>query len=188
MALDESELYLPARGYIYIGDEGTSAPEDIDSFDLNEGTPEWENIGHTSSEELPEFGFDGGETETLGTWQNATLRVVETETTTHYVTFNVHQFNDLTLGLYYGSTGGSTAGRFEVQEATGGSDRALLIIVVDGQNRVAFHAPAVTIRAEDSISMESDAFAYLPLRATLRSTGEYTMAWIAPGLNEDDAS
>lgn len=188
MALDESQVYLPARGYIFIGDEGTSAPDDIDSFDVTEGTEDWENIGHTARDELPEFGFDGGDTENLGTWQNATLRVVETETTTHYVTFNVHQFNNLTLGLYYGSDGGSTPDRFEVQEGTGGSDRALLIVIVDGQNRVAFHAPAVTIRSEDSISLESDAFAYLPLRATLRTTGEYTMAWIAPGLNEDVSS
>lgn len=188
MALDESEVYLPARGYIFVADEGTAAPDDIDSFDLIEGDSDYENIGHTARDELPEFGFDGGDTENLGTWQNATLRVIESESTTHYVTFNVHQFNDLTLSLYYSTDGGSTSGRFEVQEGTGGSDRALLIVIVDGQNRIGFHAPAVTISSEDAISMESDAFAYLPLRATMRTTGEYTMAWIAPGLNEDDAS
>jgi hypothetical protein len=36
----------------------------------------WRSIGHTSRGDLPELGYDGGDTEVRGTWQNESLREV----------------------------------------------------------------------------------------------------------------
>lgn len=183
MALDETEVYIASTGYILLGDPDTAAPTDLASFDYVNGTAEWESVGHTARDELPEFGYDGGDTENRGTWQNASLRVVETEAPADYVTFNVHQFNTSLLSLYYRSSGGSTAGRFEVgsNEAFDGR-RSLLIVIVDGVNGpIGFHAPRSDIRRNDAISLDTEEFAYLPLRASFLdgSSEGYRFAWIS---------
>lgn len=184
MALDENEIYLPARGHIYTASPDTSAPSDLESFNLTDGDTDWESIGHTASDELPEFGYDGGDTSNIGSWQMENIRTIQTEATADYLIFNVHQFNNTTLGFYYGGDGGTTSGRFEVAGgAEPGTDTALLVIIDDGVNgRIGFHAPNASVRRNDSISMETDNFAYLPLRADFQSTGEYKFAWIAPEL------
>ncbi|MBN3565056.1 phage tail tube protein, partial [Aliamphritea spongicola] len=93
-------------------------------------------------DELPTFGFDGGDTEVQGTWSNATFREVVTEAPADYVTFNALQFDEQVLGLYYGvedTTPGDEI--FEVQNAPISTvPRALLVVIVDGPRRVAFHA------------------------------------------------
>lgn len=186
MALDNDEVYIASTGYIFLGETGTEAPTDLDSFDLINGSAEWESVGHTARDELPEFGYDGGDTENRGTWQNASLRVVETEAAADYVTFNVHQFNSTLLSLYYRTSGGTTTGRFEVVAGDSfNSERALLIVIVDGRNgRLGFHAPASDIRRNDSISLDTEEFAYLPLRANFLDSTDatYRMAWISPNL------
>ncbi len=193
MALNESAVITAAKGYIYTAPVGTAAPTaaQISAHDPLTGFTEWENIGHTARDELPVFGFEGGETETRGSWQNAVLREVVTEAASDYVTFNLLQFDDTALGLYYGAENPSTdPGVFAVADAPSGTvNKALLIVIVDGDVNVAFHAPKVSIRREDSLELAVDDFAYMPLRATfVKNDGSpYLFAWISEdtGLNPD---
>lgn len=189
MALVDEAVYTAARGYIFTGPVGTSAPnvDDIQGFDPQlEGSDgnfaDWENIGHTARDELPVFAYEGGETETRGTWQSATLKTVETEPASDYVTFNVHQFDSATLALYYGSESiDSTEGVYASSgTSSSGTQRALLIVIIDGDYKIGFHAPKVAIKREDSIELAVDEFAYMPLRATLLndSATPHKFAWI----------
>lgn len=195
MARNDNAVITPAKGYVFTAPVGTNAPTpaDISAFDPAVGitsmaddgttTVTWDTMGHTSRDELPVFGFDGGETETRGTWQNATLREVVTEVASDYVTFNVHQFDDASLGLYYSVTdSGATTGVFQVKEApTGTVNKAILIIIVDGDISIGFHAPKVSVRREESIEMSVDELAYMPLRATFLkdAASDYLFAWIS---------
>ena len=185
MAMNEDAVLTAATGYIYTAPVGTAAPTpaDITAFDPAVGFTGWENIGHTSRDELPEFGFDGGDSEVKGTWQNASLREVVTEVASDYVVFNVHQFDDNALGLYYGADNASTTpGVFGVANApTGTVNRALLIVIVDGDVNLGFHAERVSIKRDDSIELASDEFAYMPLRATfVKNTGAALLfSWIS---------
>lgn len=185
MAMNEDAVLTAATGYIYTAPVGTVAPTptEISSFDPNVGFTGWENIGHTSRDELPEFGFDGGDSEVKGTWQNASLREVVTEVASDYVIFNVHQFDDNALGLYYGAENASdTPGVFGVANApTGTVNRALLIVIIDGDVNLGFHASRVSIKRDDSIELASDEFAYMPLRATfVKNTGSpFLFSWIS---------
>jgi hypothetical protein len=191
MPINPNAVILPAKGYIYTAPVGTAAPTPaaIDSFDPTTGLSGWDNLGHTARDELPVFGFDGGDTEVLGTWQNASFREVVTEVATDYVTFNAHQFDEDTLGLYYGVTDpGSTDGVFAVSEVSVTPvERALLIVITDGSTHIAMHATRVSIRREDSIELAVDEFAYLPLRATfLKNDTDPILSWISldTGVNE----
>lgn len=185
MALNENAVYTAAMGYVFIQDVSTATKPtatEIESF--TPGTPPtgWTNIGHTARDELPEFGYDGGETETRGTWQNESLKTVVTSAAVDYVTINLHQFDNLGLELYYGAANAtpSTAGTFTVTDTTQKIQKALLIIVVDGETNVGFYAGKTDIGRDDSISMETDQFAALPVRATvLNDANSEKFSWIS---------
>lgn len=186
MALNDNAVFTAARGYIYTAAVATAAPTtaEIDGFDPDLGLASWNNIGHTSREDLPEFGFDGGENEPRGTWQNEVLREVQTEPVADYVTFRLHQFDEEGLSLYYGvdnAAGAGETGRFRVANSgTTSTERALLIVVVDGDIKIGLWAPKVGIRRDDAIGLSVDEFAVLPLRATfLKASGQPLLEWIS---------
>lgn len=195
MALNDDAIFTAARGFVLVGEVGVAAEpdkDDIAAFDELTLPSGWELIGHTSADELPEFGFDGGDTEVRGSWQNEALKTVQTEALVDYVTLNLMQFDDSAFELYYGAPNdqGAAEGEFVVQTTdTPGVDKALLIVMVDGQFKIGFYSPKSNIRREESISLDTDTFAYLPIRATfLKETGQPLYKWIAPHLNTGASS
>lgn len=185
MALNDDAVFTAAKGYIYTAPVGTSPPTPaaINSFNPDTGLlVAWSSLGHTSREELPEFGFDGGETETRGTWQNEALKSVTTEVAVDYVTFSLHQFDEEALSLYYGvANASSVTGEFSVSgAATSSTDRALCIVIQDGGLSIAFYARKSAIRRDEAISIAVDEFAALPLRATFLKDGTNPLfSWIS---------
>lgn len=147
------------------------------------GPSGWMPLGHTSREDLPEFGFDGGDVEVRGTWQNEQLREVVTEPIADYLTMVLQQFDIDSFSLYYGKDSSSTAGVFGV--ANGNPilvERALLVIIVDGDVKIGFYAPKASFRRDDSIALSVDEFSGLPVRATFLKYGSANkFEWI----NED---
>lgn len=185
MALDQNAVVLAAKGHVLTApvDTAPPSPTAVAGFTEAAGITGWDNIGHTSRDELPVFGYDGGDTEVLGSWQHSSLRVVQTEAISEYVTFNLHQFDEAGLALYYGQAdGGATAGMFAVTGGvSAGTDKALLIVIVDGDSKIAFYASNANIRREAEIELATDELAFLPLRATMQNspTTQPMMAWIS---------
>jgi hypothetical protein len=182
MALDNDAVFTAAKGYILVGNVDAVKPTPQQIFDLDEVTlpAGYELVGHTSREDLPELGFDGGDTETKGTWQIEALRTVQTEVPIDYVTFNLLEFNKKGLALYYGVPEGAVANVLDVNTTPGGeTQKSIIIVLVDGVNKVALHASKTGIRREDAIAIEIDEFAALPLRATfLKSSGLPWFSWV----------
>lgn len=144
----------------------------------------WKNVGHTSRGDLPEFGFDGGDREVRGTWQNESLREIQTEAIADYLTLFLHQFDTDSFELYYGVDASSTVGVFGVAGGTPVPvERALLVIIVDGSGKVGFYSPKASIRRDDSIELAVDDFAAVPVRATfLKSGSSNKFEWISETL------
>jgi hypothetical protein len=140
-------------------------------------------VGHTARDDLPEWGFDGGDTEVRGTWQNENLREVVTKPISDYLTIFLQQFDMQSFELYYGQDAAKQSGVFGVKGGTPAPvERALLIIIVDGETKIAFYAPKASIKRDDSISLATDEFASLPIRATFLKYGSSNIfEWI----NED---
>lgn len=183
MALNDNAVVLPAVGYIYVAavDTASPTPAAIEAFDPAVGLVGWTQLGHTSRDDLPVFGFDGGDAETLGSWQNASLRRVTTEVAQDFVTFNALQLDEQILSYYYGvSNPGSTVGKFDVTASTGGIETALVIVVVDGDATVGFHASKVSMGREDSIELAIDEFVAVPLRASILQSGSLPLfSWLS---------
>lgn len=143
----------------------------------------WRSIGHTSREDMPEFGYDGGDTETKGTWQHAQLREVITKQAADFLKLNLHQFDAESFTLYFGANAASTPGVFGVSGDTAITERAFLVIIVDGQTRVGFYAPKASVRRDAAIKMPVDNFAALPVRATFLKHGANNLyQWISSDL------
>lgn len=190
MALNDEAVFTAANGFIYTNAVGSDAPTPQAIYDFSGDTgivtpSGWTIIGHTSRDDLPEFGYDGGDTETRGTWQNAALRTVTTDTPVDFVTFNLVQFDASTFELYYGQANvAADATSYALNDSPGGATQAaLLIVIVDGVNKIAFHAPKVDLRRNDAISIAADEFGQLPMRATfLKNTGDPLFQWV-PGVD-----
>lgn len=191
MALVDDAVFTAATGYIYTGVVDVAPPTQQQIFDFVDETTTLTGftiIGHTSRDELPEFGFDGGDTETRGTWQKAALRTVVTDPAVDYVTFQLVQFDADTFELYYGSENTATeVGTYSMVGTPGGeTEQAILIVIVDGDNKIAFYASNTSLRRDDAISLSVDEFGAMPMRATIldrvSASTKPKLAWI-PGID-----
>ncbi|AIW02919.1 major tail protein [Mycobacterium phage Malec] len=188
MAENDDAVLTAAVGYVYVGAEGTAPPSPSALKTLNLTSPEtwsgvtgWKSVGHTSRGTLPEFGFDGGDSEVKGSWQKKKLREISTEDPIDFVTVLLHQFDEDSLGLYYGPNAVSTPGVFGVKTGQT-NEKALLVVIEDGDLRLGHHAHKTSVKRDDSIDLPIDDLASLPVRFTyLDYQTEVPFSWI----NED---
>lgn len=170
--------------------QGEDVTVSVDDTNLTGSTPNltssvttalvgWTPVGHTSRNDMPEFGFEGGDKEVRGTWQNAQLREVQTETPADYLTLFLHQFDTKSFELYYGPNASVTSGVFGVSGEETTNEKAFLVIIVDGDEKIGFYAPKASVRRDDAIQMPVDDFASLPIRATfLKMPARRLYDWI----------
>lgn len=132
----------------------------------------WVMTGHTSRDDLPEFGKDGGDTEVMGTWQNKALReTLSGDPRVDFVTVKLEQFDKTNLELFYGADAASTTGVFGVDGSYTPVEKAVLMVIVDGPASIGFHAPKASIRGDDSIDMSVDGFTGFPVKMTFLKMG-----------------
>ncbi|QDK03103.1 major tail protein [Mycobacterium phage SydNat] len=139
----------------------------------------WHPVGHTSENDMPEFGYEGGDSEVRNTWQKKKLREVQSEEPVDYLTMFLHQFDTQSFELYYGKNAATTPGVFGVDGNTKPVEKALLVIIKDGDEKVGFYAAKASVKRDDAIQMPNDDFAALPIRATfLKMAGRRLFDWI----------
>ena len=160
---------------------GTTSKADLTEVDKPIG---WEPLGHTDDEELPEFGYEGGETEAKGSWQRKNLREVSSEAPVDYVTVKALQFDAKTLEMYYGKNASKIANVFGVDDpSAGGVEYAFLIVMVDGLFKISFSAAKASVRRDESITLATDDFSILPLRSTfVKHPGRHLFEWTTPAV------
>jgi hypothetical protein len=190
MALDNTKVVVPGTGYVYLGvaddGKGTKTAKPTGSFDpLAPGTG-WVSIGHTSLENGLEFGRDGDDPETLGSWQNPKLRTTNPDVT-YTLGLNALQASKETYELYFGAGPGATVGGvFKIPAKPTAQSKALLIVIVDGAQMLPLYFPNVSILGSDAISMDPSALLEFPIKGTILagatdgSLGDID-AFVAPG-------
>lgn len=193
MALNDQAVITPAVGYLFTNTVGTTSPTsteitslDLDTFD-SLTTASWSQVGHTSRDDLPEFGFEGGDKEIKGTWQQKRLREIATgDPVADSVTIILEQFDLTSLELYYGANAADTVaepGVFGVSGDFVPVEKSLFILIVDGDVRVGFYAPKASISRDDSIALPVDGFAGLPVKASfLNYKNKRLYDWISDDL------
>lgn len=159
MAINDDATLTVGAGNYFTGAVDTAIPVDL----LLPGAP-WENVGHTSLEDILNITSDGGDATTLGTLQNKSLRT-KYSTRTETLTFTVMQFDVASLKLFFGSNatvGPEGAVRNPINPVP--TTAAFLAVFLDGDNVFGFHAPKAEIfRADDFAIADTENLAGLPL-------------------------
>ncbi|MFI1655619.1 hypothetical protein ACH4ZU_12030 [Streptomyces sp. NPDC020472] len=159
MAINDDATLVVGSGNYLTAPTGTAMPADL----LTPVSP-WQNVGHTSLEDIFGITSEGGEATTIGSLQNKSLRTkysarVET------MTFTLQQFDTAALKLYFGANAPILPdGSVGVPTEPEPTQAAFLAVFVDGDHHFAFYAPRAEIyRADDMAISDTETLAGLPL-------------------------
>ena len=179
MALFADATLIPTSVHFYLAPVGTAKPASLTAIPVA-----WTEIGHTSAEDLMGFESEGGEQTVLGTAQNSSLRV-STSRRTESFTFNLQQFDEDSLKLYFGSNAVSAEGWVDVPDSPAATVNAFLAVFTEGVKNLAFYAARSEIlRGDDMDFADMESLAGLPIRVTPTkhgsNTGPYSVYAIDP--------
>lgn len=186
MALNDNATLVANTGNYFTAPVGTALPTDLSVI----SNLVWENIGHTSLDEILGQETEGGEVTILGSLQNKALRTSRT-TKTDKFTIKVQQFDKATLKLFYGSNVVENPdGTLGVPQNPVPTTKAFLAVFVDGENIFAIYVPKAEILGTDSIDMaDSESLSGLPLGITplIHGTNQWPYAVTPLGATAPDA-
>lgn len=175
MAKNDAATLVVDAGNFLIAPTGTAIPTA-----LTAPTTPWENVGHTSIDDIFGTASEGGEASNLSTLQNKTLRTKYSARTETF-TFNLQQFDAASLKLYYGSnmvdvnSDGSLLG---VPSNPTPTVKAFTAIFLDGANVFAFYAPKAEIFRGDDLEISNvEDLASLPIQVKPLIDGSKTWAF-----------
>ncbi|MFF7254791.1 phage tail tube protein [Streptomyces microflavus] len=159
MAINDAATLVVGSGNYLTSPVGTSMPADL----LTPLSP-WQNVGHTSLEDVFGITSEGGEATTIGSLQNKSLRT-KYSARTETMTFTLQQFDTAGLKLYFGANAPILPdGSVGVPTNPEPTQSAFLAVFVDGDNHFAFYAPRAEIyRADDMAISDTESLAGLPL-------------------------
>lgn len=149
------------HGNYFLAPVGTKPPTDL----LNPTSP-WENMGHTSLEDILALTSEGGEATTLGTLQAPQLRMAYSNRS-ETMRVVLQQFDGPSLKLFFGSNMQATSddARFHgVPSTPNATKAAFMAIYIDGANVFALWAPSVEVlRGDDFEISDTESLVGLPL-------------------------
>ncbi|WP_405056965.1 hypothetical protein OG474_30025 [Kribbella sp. NBC_01505] len=159
MALNDNATLVIGAGNYFTAPTGTALPTD-----LRAPAAAWENVGHTSIEDILAIASEGGEATVLATLQNKTLRT-KYSARSETLAFTIQQFDSASLKLFYGSNMVQNPnGTLGIPTDPTPTVAAFLAIFIDGTNVFAFYAPKAEIyRADDLSISDTESLAGLPL-------------------------
>ena len=168
MAINDTSTLVVKTGRFYVNEVGAPAPAALDRASLL--TAGWEELGHTSLEDILSWATEGGETTTLGSLQSPSLRQTTSARTESFTT-TLLQWDAATLPFYFGGNMELIEGSdifMGVKSAPEPIRRSFLVVFEDGQNRFPVYAPAASIGRGDDLAIDStEDLAGLPIQISL---------------------
>ena len=181
MALHDDATLAIGTGHFYTAAVDAAYPADP----ANPGAA-WEEVGHTSLEDIISFDSEGGDATTLGTLQNKTLRTTYS-TRTEAINIVLQQFDEAGLRLFYGSNAKTNAqtGLLEVPSNPIPTTKAFMAVFKDGLNYFTIYVPKSEIYRSDNLEIaDTESFASLPLAIKPMQSGSndwtYAVSPITP--------
>lgn len=181
MALNDAAVLKVGVGHFYTAPIGTPIPMDLRAPEAE--TAPWNHMGHTSIEDILSASSEGGETTTLRSLQNKTLRQSVAARTEAY-NMNLLQFDAESLKLYYGSNAVVTAdGYVQIPQNPTPTEVAWLVVLLDGESVGGVYAEKTSIfRSDDLAISDTESLSQLPLRVTPLGldANPHAVTWIPP--------
>jgi hypothetical protein len=178
MALDNTAVLKVGVGHFYTATVGTALPADL----RNPGAG-WTHMGHTSVSDILSASSEGGETTTLRSLQNKTLRTTTAARTEAFI-MNLLQFDAPSLKLYYGSNATvDGSGNVAIPSSPVATEVAWLVVFYDGQTTAGVYAPKVSILRSDDLGIsDTENLVQLPVKVTplQYQANDYAFKWLPP--------
>lgn len=146
MSANAAALFIPGFATVFHADPLTPMPAGgLSDFSLTGTAPAgWENLGHTSRENVVNFGKSGGEPTALSTMLATAVRTIYSD---EAWTLNVPalQYDEDVLDLAFNGQF-DTDGGYIVPGANNGVERALVLFLQDGTGKLGFWIPSNSLK------------------------------------------
>lgn len=170
--VDSDHFVVPGNGTVL------TAPVDTAAFDIAKFDPTvastftgWDLIGGTSKENLPAFEKDGGDATQLHTWEQSAAHTTY-EPVSLSVTVNMVRVARENLELAFpAGAWNEAAGEFKIADF-GTVEKALFILMIDGQKRAGFYMPRVALSLGDMPELDAENFFELQILGQIMTSAK----------------
>lgn len=159
MARNDKATLVVSTGRFYTGPVGTTAPSDPKKVGVD-----WNDVGHTSLEDVLSFSSEGGDATTLGTLQAPQHRTKYSARTEAFA-MTLQQFDEDSLKLFYGSNAKlGSSGKIQIPTNPTPTECAFYAVLEDGENTFEIYAPRCEVfRGDDFQISDTESLASLPI-------------------------
>lgn len=174
MARSDTSTLVIGGGKMYTAPVGTAAPAD-----LTAPGEDWEEIGHTSRDDIFSMATEGGEVTVLGTLQVAELRTKRSPRSDTF-RINLVQWDEDTLAYYFGSNAEIDAdtGMLGVPSEPAPVEKAYLAVFSDGARSFGVYAPKAELSSGESIDFsDTDSLSQLPIDVKPLQSEDFDFPW-----------
>jgi hypothetical protein len=173
MAVNSDALFIPGHGTLFVASKHTNPPDNpLAAFSLTGPAPAgWDNIGHTSKDNPPEFTRDGGEPNLQSSWLQDGVAAIYGPTTWK-LSFKPIQLTREIFDLGFGGVINGADGSYIVPNSTTGMDRALFLLCTDGSGSLGFYMPNTSTTLEEAPKLDIEKFIEVPLTSSILAASE----------------
>lgn len=166
--LNDNAVVKVSTAHFYYAEPGTTRP--TSQADLISPPAEWTEFGHTTLENIVNLTSEGGASTILGSLQNRNLRQ-SIESRVEAFGFSLLEWTEKSAQFYYGANAVlAEDGAIEVPLEPVPTEKALLIVLIDGAMVSGFHSLKASIfRSDDLAVSDTNSLAALPIKATAMS-------------------
>lgn len=182
MSVNASELVVPGHATLFHAPPNTPAPTDplnaTTGFTLAGATVPagWENMGHTSKQNVVSFTREGGDTTSLDTMLADAVRIVQTQGVRWGLRVGALQVGMDNLDLAFDGEFDATKSRYVVPSTPGSNGRALFLFLQDNTAAMGFYIPNTEVTLGDVPSIDPGQFFELPLAAAFLTADAAALA------------
>lgn len=175
MPFNDDAVLMPGRGNVLVCDveylTETTIPtiEQLEAYAADYGKlpTGFRSLGHTSTDDLPKWDGDGGDTEVKGSWEKAKLREVAKDVEVSWMDVIALQFDNEIMSLQSGGGDASKPGQFRAPKNKTFPELGVLVVYMDNAGQVVGElVPRTSVRKGDNIEHKTDEFSGVPLRFT----------------------
>ena len=175
MPINDNAVLMPGRGNVLVFDPLDFTETDIPTVDQLEAyaadymklPPKMRSLGHTSTDDLPAWDGDGGDTEVKGSWERQKLREVAKDVEVNWFAVKALQFDNEIMSLASGGGDASRPEQFWAPTRKKFPELGALIVYIDSVGGVIGElVPRCSVRKDDNIEHATDEFSAIPLRFT----------------------
>lgn len=196
MPFNDDAVLMPGRGNVLVFDPDNFTEQDIPTVaqleayaaDYTKLPPKMRSLGHTSTEDLPAWDGDGGDTETKGSWERQKLREVAKDVEVNWFAVKAMQFDNEIMSLASGGGDASRPSQFWAPKTKRFPELGALIVYIDNAGGVIGElVPRCSVRKDAAAEHATDEFSTIPLRFTQLTPrdGLAELIWIGRNFGSD---